>query len=73
MQEAFTKLTGAIVSVDIEGSRSSQHFGMQKETLGELNKDPSYGIYKGEEVFKEIFERQSSIMNKYLLSWRSYT
>jgi len=73
MQEAFTKLTGAIGSVDIEGSRSSQHFGMQKETLAELNIDPSYGIYKGEEVFKEIFERQSSIMNKYLLSWRSYT
>jgi len=48
-------------------------FFLQKETLDELNKDPSYGIYKGEEVFKEIFERQYSIMNKYLLSWRSYT
>ena len=72
MQQAFTQLTGATGSVDIEGSRSSEHFGMQKETLAELNKNPSYGIYKGEEVYKEIIERQSSIMSKYVLSWKSH-
>lgn len=70
MQEVFTKLTGAIGSVDIEGSRSSEHFGMQKETLAELNKDPTYGIYKGEELYKQVIERKSSTMSEYLRSWK---
>ena len=70
MHKAFTKLTGAIGSVDIEGSRSSQHFGMQKESLAELNKDPSYGIYTFAEAFEELLSKRSSVMKRYIESWK---
>jgi len=43
---------------------------MQKESLAELNKDPSYGIYTFAEAFEELLSKRSSVMKRYIESWK---
>ena len=56
--------------VSIEGSRSTDQFGLSKEVLAEINKNPRYGISSGEDVYKEFLQHKSSMMSKYLRSWK---
>jgi len=75
MKAAFEKIVGGLVSVDADGSRLKEHFGMTKEEFKKEEdkqiKDPSKNIYSAADLsFDALFKR--TLMKDYIDGWETW-
>jgi hypothetical protein len=78
MEDAYQQITAGRISVEADGPRLSEHFGLSAVEFEQgnqnANQDPSIRVVDLSKVgFEAMFESDNTLMSGYLGSWETWS
>ena len=72
MKEEFRKQTSADTTVDVDGIKVNEHFGMKTKDVEELSKQPYAGLVDNDKLMKSVMEYDQQITNRFVSYWERW-